>query len=70
MTRTLSLFAAFSLGLPLALCALTATAQTYPNKPVRLIVGFAPAGAADTVARAMSDAFGRALGQRDRKSVV
>ena len=63
MTRTLSLFAAFSLGLPLALCALTATAQTYTNKPVRLIVGFAPAGAADTVARAMSDAFGRALGQ-------
>ncbi|HSV51094.1 MAG TPA: tripartite tricarboxylate transporter substrate binding protein [Burkholderiaceae bacterium] len=35
----------------------------YPNKPIRLVVGFAPAGAADYVARAMSDAFGKALGQ-------
>jgi len=34
----------------------------YPNKPVKLVVGFAPGGAADYVARAMSDAFGRALG--------
>ncbi len=35
---------------------------TYPNKPVKLLVGFAPGGAADHVARSMSDAFGRALG--------
>ena len=34
----------------------------YPNKPVKLVVGFAPGGAADHVARSMSDAFGRALG--------
>jgi len=37
--------------------------NAYPGKPIRLVVGFAPAGAADTVARAMSDAFGKALGQ-------
>ncbi|MBU3652806.1 MAG: tripartite tricarboxylate transporter substrate binding protein [Limnohabitans sp.] len=36
---------------------------TYPNKPIRLVIGFAPAGAADYVARAMNDAFGKALGQ-------
>jgi tripartite-type tricarboxylate transporter receptor subunit TctC len=42
-----------------------ALAQTpaYPVKPVKLVVGFAPGGAADYVARAMSDAFGKAMGQ-------
>jgi tripartite-type tricarboxylate transporter receptor subunit TctC len=35
----------------------------YPAKPIRLVVGFAPGGAADLVARAMSDAFSRAIGQ-------
>jgi tripartite-type tricarboxylate transporter receptor subunit TctC len=48
------------------LCAVFASgagAQAYPGKPVRLVVGFAPAGAADYVARSMSEAFGRALGQ-------
>ena len=33
----------------------------YPNKTIRLVVGFAPAGAADYVARVMSDEFGKAL---------
>ena len=44
-------------------CNASAQPAAYPNKPIRLVVGFAPAGAADTVARAMSDAFGKALGQ-------
>jgi tripartite-type tricarboxylate transporter receptor subunit TctC len=53
------------LALALAACAGAAWAQAapYPSRPIRLVIGFAPAGAADVVARAMSDAFGKALGQ-------
>ncbi|HVE50057.1 MAG TPA: tripartite tricarboxylate transporter substrate binding protein [Casimicrobiaceae bacterium] len=53
------------LALTLGAFASIAIAQTasYPVKPIRLLVGFAPAGAADLVARSMSDALGKALGQ-------
>jgi len=40
-----------------------AQGTAYPNKPIRLVVGFAPGGAADYVARAISDALGKSVGQ-------
>jgi tripartite-type tricarboxylate transporter receptor subunit TctC len=43
--------------------ATQATAQPYPSKPIRLVVGFPPGGAADFVARAFQEPLGRALGQ-------
>ena len=39
------------------------TPANYPNKPVKVVVGFAPGGAADYVARNISDAMGKSLGQ-------
>ncbi|OAI50441.1 receptor, partial [Betaproteobacteria bacterium SCGC AG-212-J23] len=47
----------------LFLFAAQAFAQSYPTRPVRLVVGFAPGGAADFVARAFQEPLGRVLGQ-------
>jgi tripartite-type tricarboxylate transporter receptor subunit TctC len=41
----------------------SAFAQGYPNKPVKLQVPFAPGGTTDIVARVISEAMGKALGQ-------
>lgn len=59
--RVTRLYLALALGA--IACGAEAQPAAYPSKPIRLVIGFAPGGAADTVARAMSDAFGKALGQ-------
>ena len=39
-------------------------ADPYPTKPIRLLVGFAPGGANDLVARAVAQRLGPRLGQQ------
>jgi tripartite-type tricarboxylate transporter receptor subunit TctC len=45
-----------------ALC-LSAAAQSWPTKPVKIVVNFPPGGAADQIARAIGVPLGEALGQ-------
>jgi tripartite-type tricarboxylate transporter receptor subunit TctC len=51
-------------GAALVFAATThAHAQAWPNKPIRLVIGFAPGGAADHVARTIADPLSKLLGQ-------
>src|SRR5688500_14849898 len=52
------------LAIALALFAAAAPAQTYPAKPIRIIVPFPPAGAADLLTRTIGQKLSEAWGQQ------
>lgn len=56
-----ALVALFTLGALIA--APAANAQTYPNKPVTIIVPYPPGGTSDILARSLGQKLGDALGQ-------
>jgi tripartite-type tricarboxylate transporter receptor subunit TctC len=59
MTRTLRfVFALLALAL-----ASSAAAQSYPDKPIKMIIGFPPGGAPDVVARLLGQKLAESLGQ-------
>ena len=58
-----------SYGSPLLVCALLclaapARADDYPNRPVRIMVGFIPGAAADITARVLGNGLSKLLGQQ------
>jgi tripartite-type tricarboxylate transporter receptor subunit TctC len=53
----------FLLPVILSAFAAAASAQTFPDRPVRIVVGFPPGGSSDTVARVVAQQLSPLLGQ-------
>jgi tripartite-type tricarboxylate transporter receptor subunit TctC len=53
--QTIAALSAFALA--------TASAQTYPTKPITLVVGYAAGGSVDLAARTIGPELGKRLGQ-------
>ena len=53
-----------AVGLVALVFAEAAFAQSYPDKPVRVVVGFAAGGPTDVIARIVSDKLSASLGKQ------
>ena len=66
--KFIALTAAAHLTATCAMChaqvASTSSGQAWPNKPIRMLVGFPPGGPTDVVARLVSDKVSSQIGQR------
>ena len=56
-------FLRLTASITLWLAATLSQAQSWPQKPIRLIVGYPPGGTTDLIARPMADRLTKALGQ-------
>src|SRR5204862_7448838 len=55
--------AALLLGVAMTAASMAVRAQTYPDRPLRLVVGFPPGGSGDFLARIIADELTREIGQ-------
>src|SRR5205823_6191294 len=62
MNARMLLSGLIALAAALTAASPAAAQETYPSKPVTMIVPFPPGGVADIVGRPLADAMGRALG--------
>ena len=64
----MSALARFVLAAAVAISATAALAQSYPSRPIRMILAFPPGGATDIIARIVAQRLGESLGQRSSRS--
>jgi tripartite-type tricarboxylate transporter receptor subunit TctC len=63
MRRRQLILAGLAAGLGTSVLATHAAAQSYPDRPIRLVQGFAPGGNADNIARLVGAEMSKGLGQ-------
>jgi tripartite-type tricarboxylate transporter receptor subunit TctC len=61
--NTVTKFSALLIAVTLSLSCATASAQTYPNRPIKFVVGYPPGGGTDIVARIVAQKVSEHIGQ-------